>query len=1162
MKKPFTKTVSSVLLFAALGITAQNEKKLHNITFKENKGQVCDQFYNPRPDVLFSGNANGLTYHLLSNGLSYQLHKADSWITEEDAKTRIKNKVAESYTIYRVDISWLNSNRNAAIVKGSALEGHDNYYLQQCPNGATSVKSYEEITYKNIYDGIDLKWYEKNKQLEYDFIINPNADLSQIRLEIKGAQKLSISKNGELLIKTPLGTIIEKAPIAFQSGKKIAAEWELKNNVLSFKIANYNHNLPLIIDPAARLWGTYYGGAGAGSERSNFCTSDINGNVYIGGQTTSNVGTQIATVGSHQSTLAGGNDAYIAFFNNSGVRLWGTYYGGTGGEVGQSSATFSNTFVYFSGFTTTTGTVLATAGSHQLNYGGGINDAFLVKLNSANGTRVWGTYYGGTGVDKAYGCATDAVDNVYLCGETTGSTGTTIATPSAQQPTTNIATAAFLAKFNSSGVRQWGTYYGGHSNIEVAFACTNDGLGNVFLCGYTASNTSTLIASPASHQPIVGGAQDGFLAKFNSATGVRIWGTYYGGVFGDRAYSCSADASGNIYLGGFADSNTGTVIATPGSHQSIGNTNNGYLVKFDNAGVRQWGTYYSAPSGGEVVYSTSIDASGNIYIAGQTASQTGTAIATPFSHQEIGGGAGFTDAFLAKFNSSGVRQWGTYYGGVDSEVGYCAAGLNSEVYLAGYSKSPTSTLIATPGSHQSTFGGGTEDAFVTKLYDCQNIASSIAGSTNICVGQTTTITYSGAGFTTYTWTAGPNTNSIAVSPTTTTNYTVTASTSTAQCKYPFVVTVSVNPVPSTTVTASSNSICSGNTVTLTASGATTYSWSNSSTLTAISVSPNISTTYTAIGYNGICANSKTISINVTPTPTVFISSTNYTLCSGNTASLLASGAATYSWVNGPPTASFAATPTAATVYSVIGTTSLCSTTSTLSIGYIVTPTISINSSALVICPGGSVTLSIVGAASTYSWNTGPTTTSIVVSPSSNTTYTAAGFNSICYGLATTTIAVSNSITVSASASNPTICTGESTTITTTGAATYTWSTGSNSTSIVVNPTTTTSYSVSGQNGSCSGNASISIVVDPCTGIKENNGDVYFLIYPNPSNQIVNIEVENISGLQIIDVIGKIVLETKLQNLNNTINISHLSNGVYYFKLKQGDVTAVKKIVKQ
>lgn len=1157
MKKLFTRSVSCALIFATSSFLAQN------LNFKENRGQVCDQFYRSRPDVLFSGQNNGLTYHLLYNGISYQLNRVDSWKTEEDAKTQTEYNIPAQYTIYRIDIKWLNSNKNPSIVKGEALQGHDNYYLQQCPNGITDVKSYKDITYKNIYNGIDLKWYENNHQLEYDFIVKPYADLEQIKLEVAGAQKLSISKTGELLIKTPLGTIVEKAPIAYQSGKVIASEWELKNNVLSFKIANYDHNLPLIIDPAARLWGTYYGGAGTGSERSNFCTSDINGNVYIGGQTTSNVGTQIATVGSYQSTLAGGNDAYIAFFNNSGIRLWGTYYGGTLNEVGQASATFSNTFVYLCGFTTSTGTVLATAGSHQITSGGS-NDAFLVKLNSANGTRVWGTYYGSTGVDKAYGCATDAADNVYLCGETTNSTGTTIATPSAQQPTTSVVTSAFLAKFNSSGVRQWGTYYGGVSNGEFGFSCAPDGLGNVFLCGYSAStNSSTLIASPGSHQPTTGGAQDGFLVKFNSTNGLRIWGTYYGGAFVDRAYACATDASGNVYLGGSADSNTGTAIATPGSHQSVGNTNNGFLAKFDNAGVRQWGTYYSAPSGGEIVYSTSIDASGNIYIAGQTSSQSGTAIATPFSHQETGGGAGFTDAFLAKFNPSGVRQWGTYYGGADIEVGSgCAVGLNSEIYLAGYTKTPTSTLIATPGSHQSAFGGGTEDAFVTKLYDCQNIVSTITGSTNICVGQTTTLTYSGTGFTSYTWTAGPNTNSIAVSPTITTDYTVTASTSTAQCKYPYIVTVSVSTVPSTTLTASSNSICSGNTVTLTASGATTYSWSNAAMATVITVSPSVTTNYTVTGYNNICANSKTISIGVTPTPTVFISSTNYTLCSGNTASLLASGATTYSWVNGPTTASFAVTPTAATIYTVIGTSSLCSASSTLYIGYIVTPSISISAGLGTICPGGSTTLSIIGSASTYSWNTGPTTTSIVVSPTTTTTYTAAGFNSICYGLATTTITVSNNISVLASASSPSICAGESVTLTANGASSYTWSTGPNTSTLVVSPTVTTTYSVNGVNGTCSGTANVNVIVNACTGIHENENELLFSIYPNPSDGFVTILIANKAKLTIIDVLGKAVGNYELIHGSNKMDLTSLKNGIYYVVIEQNGNRSTKKIVRQ
>ncbi len=1154
MKRLVTKTTFAVSIIALQIVSAQNFEKASSIAFKENKGQVCDQFYNPRPDVLFSGQSKDLTYHLLSNGISYQITKIDNWKMEENPKTLTKNKVIDHYSIYRTDIRWVNSNTNAIIQKGDAIEGHDNYYLKQCPNGATNVLSYKNITYKNIYNGIDLKWYEKDGQLEYDFIVSPYADVDQIKLEINGAKKLGISKRGDLQIITPYGTIIEKAPIAFQSGKKIEAQWAIKNNTAYFKIGNYDHHLPLIIDPAARLWGTYYGSAGTVAEESNFCTSDLNGNVFIGGRTGSNA--QIATVGSHQTTLNGANDAFITLFNNSGVRLWGTYYGGATTENGLACATFSNTFVYLSGQTNSTGTVLATVGSHQLNQGGSF-DAFLVKLNSANGTRVWGTYYGGSGLDRTYGCVTDASDNVYICGETASLSGTVIATSSAHQPTLTAA-GAFLAKFNSSGVRQWGTYYG--NSGEVASCLTIDNFGDVYMGGYSNA-TSTLISTSGCHQSLSGGANDGFLVKFTSA-GVRQWGTYYGGTFNDRILTC-AFGLGGVYIGGFADSNTGTVIATPGSHQSFGNNQNGFLANFTPSGTRVFGTYYSGTNGGDVVNSISTSGGGtNIFIAGTTGAMLGTVIATPFSHQDYFGGPFTTsDAFLAKFDWTGVRQWGTYYGGIGNELGYCAAGLNGEVYLAGRTTTPTNTLIATPGSHQSGFGGGTDDAFVAKLYDCQTIASTITGSTTICAGQSTTLTYSGSGFTSYTWTAGPNASSIVVSPTTTTNYTVTASTSTAQCKYPFVVTVSVNPVPSTTLTASSTSICSGNTVSLTASGATTYSWSTASTLATINVTPTTTSVYTVTGYNGICANSKTVSIIVTPTPTVFISSTHYTLCSGTTASLLASGASTYSWINGPATANYTVAPTAASIYTVIGTASLCSSTSTLSIGYIATPSITINSSAGTICPGGTATLSIVGAANSYTWNTGPTTTVIVVSPTANTTYTAAGFNSFCYGLATTSIVVSNSITVLASASSPTICSGESTTLTANGAATYTWDTGANSTSIVVSPTITSTYSVNGLNASCSGTANVIVNVSPCTGIEENTNAIYFSIFPNPSNSIINVELKNSSDLQIMDVLGKILLESKLQNGNNSVNIFHLSNGVYYFKIKQGEAMSIKKIIK-
>ena len=143
---------------------------------------------------------------------------------------------------------------------------------------------------------------------------------------------------------------------------------------------------------------------------------------------------------------------------------------------------------------------------------------------------------------------------------------------------------------------------------------------------------------------------------------VRAWGTYYGGATYDIGTSSSTDASNNVYLTGNSEANSGTVIATSGSHQSIlGGNRDAYLVKFNSGGIRQWGTYYGGV-GFELANSCATDASGNVYMLGITQSSVGTVIASPGSHQSTygGGAASSADAFLVKFNSNGIRQWGTY----------------------------------------------------------------------------------------------------------------------------------------------------------------------------------------------------------------------------------------------------------------------------------------------------------------------------------------------------------------------------------------------------------------------------------------------------------------------------------------------------------------------
>lgn len=872
MKKTSTKLAFVALCIATLTATSQGIVQNKVFNFKENKGQICDQNYNPRPDVLFNGNANGLNFYLTQTGISYQLSRVQSWKEIEDKGRLIKNKIPDLTNVYRIDVKWVNSNKNTKIEKGETVDGIDNYYLQQCPMGAFNVKSYVDLTYKEIYKGIDLKWYEKNNELEYDFLVQPFSDYTQIQFEISGAQQLSINSSGELVVKTPFGNIIEKAPKTYQGTKLIFSKWKLDKNKLSFEVGNYDHSKALTIDPVIRIWGTYYGGSGA--DYSNYLAKDNANNIYLTGYTASS--NNISTVGAHLVTLTGSQIAYLAKFNSNGVRQFGTYYGGTGFEFGTCCAIDASNNIILGGYTqNSTGTAIATPGSHQ-TANGGVEDGFLVKFNSL-GVRQWATFYGGASNDRINSCSVDGAGNIFIVGQTGTTTGTVIVTSGSHQTLIGGISDAFLVKFNGAGVRQWGTYYGGTGN-DYGWGSSMDASGNIYMCGETASAGASVIATAASHQTAYAGGADGFLVKFNTS-GVRQFGTYYGSNGYENAHCCVVDAPGNIYLSGETNSATNTLIATVGSHQSThggGGSIDAYLVSFNSAGVRQWGTYYGGV-GYDYAFTTQLDMSGNIYLGGSTGTNGGTVMATANGYQPTWGG-GTTDGYVVKFSPSGLRQWGTYYGGGQEESGNaCVVDANFNVYFSGQTSTSTGTAIASPSGHQPNYGGGVYDAYLVSLFNCLSpIApnnTTPVGNQTVCANKSVTLSAIAIG--TIGWYANSTGGSSLASGTTFITPTLTAGSYTYFAEA-FTCTNSVSRTPITftaislpvmSVAANPSVLCDGQpgNSTITVNGALTYSWSTSASGTNIIVSPTITTSYSVIGTNASgCSDSYSISILVSP----------------------------------------------------------------------------------------------------------------------------------------------------------------------------------------------------------------------------------------------------------------------------------------------------------
>jgi len=698
--------------------------------FIENKGQIIDQDNKPNPAVLYLLHTPGLNVQLRKGGFSYDLYQLTSPpapLLQESGVARHASRVTRC-VFHRIDFDLLNSNPAPAVETSEPSSDYTNYYTTGTPvEGATSVRSYRTVTYKNIYPGIDLQFIADDEKLfEYNFIIQPGGDINSIKLNISGPQRIKKYQEG-LRFKTTIGEVDEMIPVCFYSfnGSKVPVNGRFRKIDQHLYGISVDSPVPpeavLVIDPIpSRLWGTYFGGEGYdvtiyGSSRN---TKDGEGGIYICGLTYSI--SNIATSGAYQTNLQGTTDLFLARFRSSGQILWATYYGGEGQEGFSNCARDGTGNIYLSGETASS-TGIATTGSYQSSLQGP-TDAFLVKFNK-NGTRIWATYYGGELNEDGRSCITDGHDNIYLCGTTQSTTG--ISTPGAYKPNLSGGCDAFLVKFDSTGSRQWGTYFGG-SAIDEGWSCAADTNGHIVISGVTYSNDG--IATPGAQQFLRGGNEDGFLALFTDA-GLRSWGTYYGGTGDDVTIYCTMDNSGNIYTNGETSSLTN--IASPGSYQNmIGGMSDGFLAKFNLSGARQWGTYYGGTQH-EVAMVSCIDDSSNVFLGGYTSSSTG--IATPGAfHASYQGGT--NDAFLVKFNAAGVRQWGTYYGG-EGQDGIAGISTYADtIFISGYTQSLSG--IATPGAYQTEYGGGLTDFQIAKFVDCNgpDTAGQITGPASVCQG--------------------------------------------------------------------------------------------------------------------------------------------------------------------------------------------------------------------------------------------------------------------------------------------------------------------------------------------------------------------------------------------------------------------------------------------
>ena len=705
----------------------QNSEK--DIVFIENLGQIRDSKGKKKQDVLFLTRSQGVDMYITSSGITYVFRKTEGDVRESAAMR--KDKVEEPKTsLYRLDMEFVGMNKNFKIKKELAVEQQFNYYTPEYPNGI-SPNTYKKITIENIYDGIDLVYYEKEGKMKYDFVVKSGADPNNIKMKYKGAGNVYIDKYGGVIVTTPMGEIREEKPYTYSrnTGKEIESRYEVRESVPSgkdiivqFNIAEYNNSEEIIIDPY-RQWATYYGGSGQ-DWGYNVC-SDNSGNIYVTGKTQStNFPTKILT-GAYNQTIIGGMDAFILKFNSSGARIWATYYGGNSSDYGYNICTDNSDNLYVTGYTYSTNFPVQTlmgAYNQTVNGGGYLKaDAFVLKFNSS-GARVWATYYGGSGDDRGYSICTDNSGALYITGNTRSTNFPKQELLGAYNQTTHGGgyEDAFILKFSSSGVRLWVTYYGGSSSDGGWGICT-DNSGALYVTGKTRStNFPKQELLGAYNQNTKGGETDAFILKFNSS-GVRLWATYYGGSYSEYGYGICTDNSGNLFATGYTESTNFPTQPLAGAYNQtvygggehyIGS--DAFILKFNSSCARLWATYYGGNKLDEG-RSICLDNSGALYITGYTYS-TNFPIKTLTEAYNQTTSGGSVDAFILKFKSNCARLWATYYGGSYSDYGrgICTDNSNN-LYVTGETNSTYfPTQILTGGYNQSAFGGN-DDVFILKF---------------------------------------------------------------------------------------------------------------------------------------------------------------------------------------------------------------------------------------------------------------------------------------------------------------------------------------------------------------------------------------------------------------------------------------------------------------
>ena len=403
------------------------------------------------------------------------------------------------------------------------------------------------------------------------------------------------------------------------------------------------------------------------------------------------------------------------------VLVYATYLGGDNTDEARGIVVDSSGDAYVTGFTYSVD-FPTTSGAFQLNRGGnitpgGIDNAFVSKLNASGTALVYSTYLGGSRGDDGQGIAIDASGRAYVTGRAQSSNFPTTVNAYQATPPSNYS-GGFLSVLTPSGSGlDYSTFLGGTTGYDSSLGVAVDASGDAYLTGFAAS-TDFPVAAPGGATPLQAtatGSGDAFVAKLDpsrSGAASLVYSTYLGGSGFAEGLRIAVDSGGNAYVAGETDSTDFPTTASAFQASNAGGVD-AFVTKVNPTGTALVYSTYLGGSGDEDSCgcglsqtgggAMAVDSAGHAYVTGTTRSSDFPT--TPFAFQKTPG-----PGFVAKLAVDGSSL--VYSSYLSSEGDAIAVDGSGAAYVAGRaagSAFPVLDPVVAP------LPGGGADATLTKI---------------------------------------------------------------------------------------------------------------------------------------------------------------------------------------------------------------------------------------------------------------------------------------------------------------------------------------------------------------------------------------------------------------------------------------------------------------